>query len=163
MLFSTVTSCSWTITRWAKFIRVLAPHEHVYMAGPWLAERNVPRGTILKLDQDNIVGAGQETIHHHTDQFLIFDNAPGNPEAKPHFELLLPRPDAILKSEVVHFDSSMVVIDTPGVAAEARAASLDLRPVFKYYLPIPRSPPSPRLLDGHDELLQRQAREKNNY
>jgi hypothetical protein len=132
----------------ARFIRVLAPQmdEHVYMAGPWLAERNIPMGTILELDPDSVKGTGQETIHHHTDQFLIFDSAPGNPEAQPHFEILLPRPDAILKSEIVTFDPSMVVIETPGVTFEAPDVSLDLRPVFQYYLPDPGSTPRPSLM-----------------
>lgn len=131
----------------ARFIRVLAPQmdEHVYMAGPWLAERNIPRGTILGLDPNSVEGTGQETIHHHPDQFLIFVNAPGNSEAQPHFELLLPRPDAILKSQLVTFDGSLVVIETPGVEFEAPDRSLDLRPVFQYYLPDPGSSPPPSL------------------
>lgn len=136
----------------AKFIRVLAPQmdEHVYMAGPWLAERNIPRGAVLELDRKILQGLGQETIHNHTDQFLIFDNAPGNPEAQPHFELLLPRPDAILKSQIVTFDQSLVVIETPGVSFEAPDVSLDLRPVFKYCLSA-STPPFLMIPEGYGD------------
>ena len=131
----------------AKFIRVLAPEmdEHVYMAGPWLAERNIPRGTVLELDRNSVQKTGRESIHNHTDQFLIFDNTPGNPEAQPHFELLLLRPDAILRSQTVTFDRSLVVIETPGVSFEAPDECLDLRPVFQYNLTNPDSAP-PRLV-----------------
>jgi len=127
-----------TDVRSSSFIRVRTPqmHEHVFMAGPWLGERHIPAGAMLQLYGAEI--GGQDSIHNHLDQFVIFQNPPGNPDAMPYFEILLPRPKSILSGRLVDFDPTALVIDTPGVTFETNnkrpPSSLDLYPIFQYDL-----------------------------
>jgi hypothetical protein len=122
----------------SSFIRVRTPHmdEHVFMAGPWLGERHIPAGAMLHLI--GVGTGGKDSIHKHLDQFVIFKNPPGNPDAMPYFEILLPRPKRIHKGDLINFDQSALVIETPGVTFETQdgmpPCSLDLRPIFEYHL-----------------------------
>jgi len=133
-----------TDVRSSYFIRVRTPHmdEHVFMAGPWLGEQQIPAGAMVQLFGAEVVG--RDSIHHHLDQFVIFRNPPGNPDAKPYFEILLPRPKQILKGQLVQFDPLALVIDTPGVTFETEGdyppSSLDLHPIFQYDLSSPHTP-----------------------
>ncbi len=121
------------------FIRVLTADnpDHVKMAGPWLGERSIPPGSQLKLFGDLTVGHG--SIYHHRDRFVIFSHAPGNPTAKPYFDLVFPRPSAILPGDVVGLDpmqGTIEIIGPYGVGFDTpdgkQPAQVDLSPVFKY-------------------------------
>jgi hypothetical protein len=95
---------------------------HTYMAGRWLGEREIPRGSTLQL---NGVVAGRATISQ-SKIVRLGQNSEPRP-ASAYFEIRLPRPHEILDGYIIDCAGAIVINDAPSAVQE-----MDLRPVFKY-------------------------------
>src|ERR1017187_80506 len=96
------------------YICVYAPDliEHVYMAGPWMGEQRIPRGTTLELT--GVLG-GADTIANYKDRYLVFQGGRCNP-ASSYMEIRLPRPRRIWPANLTALVSGLVTVTTPGVS-----------------------------------------------
>jgi hypothetical protein len=133
-------------------ICVLTPKmsDHVFEAGPWLGERNIPEGSDIRLR--GVLRTGTDKIRNHPDRFLIFNSSTGS-QKKPmgkapmdkamggsHFTIHMPRPVAILPGFTVEV--------SPDVVTSAHLVkvppAVDVRPVFMYLI---KPGGNPRLKD----------------
>jgi hypothetical protein len=106
------------------YIRVYAPQvpTHIFIAGSWLGERHIPRGTTLELQG---VKAGTGSL----DDSRIVRLGLGS-EARPvaaHFEIRLPRPACIHDGMIIDCAGA---IQGPNGPLPVRR--MDLRPIFEY-------------------------------
>jgi hypothetical protein len=103
------------------YLRLLAPEVpvHAYVAGPWLGEAQIPRHSVLQLE--NVV-AGHATPADYPDFLLILPHTEPHPE-RSYFEIIVPFPKAILpgaeqdasgmKVTVINDDGSTELIPMP--------------------------------------------------
>ena len=120
----------------SEYIRVFAPvvDTHIYMAGPWLAEHHIPRGTTMKLLN---VQSGEGSL---SDSKIIRLGQGCEPRpASAHFEIRFPRPHRILPGFVIKVPQGAIKITPPqNPACESGSTipldfdTMDLRPVFEY-------------------------------
>src|ERR1019366_9067901 len=107
--------------------------EHVYMAGPWIGEQHIPRGTTLELT--GVLG-GADTIANYKDRYLVLQGGRCNPKLS-FMEIRLPRPRRIWPASLTALISGQVTVTTPGVSI-APPAGMNYSPciamccVFEY-------------------------------
>jgi hypothetical protein len=90
-------------------IDIYAPEimEHVYMAGPWLGEQRIPRGTTLTLTG---VETGTDSLGKYADSFLIFRGVTPIP-VNASIALRVPRPRKITPLSLNRLEANSVTVD----------------------------------------------------
>lgn len=91
------------------YIDIYAPEiaEHVYMAGPWLGEQRIPRGTTLALTG---VKSGTDSLGGLAGSFLIFRGVTPMP-VNASFALRAPRPRKITPLSLNRLHKDSVTVD----------------------------------------------------
>ncbi len=112
----------------AEYIRVYAPKvpTHIYMAGQWLGENQIPLDTTLALV--GVYDGGASTAHSKI--ISLGQQSESRPVAA-HFEIRLPRPDKILNGYVIPLSTGDFTIGRKN-PAPINVLEMDLRPIFQY-------------------------------
>jgi hypothetical protein len=122
------------------FIYACAPKitDHVYKAGSWCQEKDIPEGAQLTLTLSPVpqtctvpcgLSASGDTIWNHGDRMLLFPMQCGLPAGASYVKVRLPRPATIFPE--MYYRGLQVRFET---AASAVAAPISLVPVFAYTL-----------------------------
>ncbi|HEU4983919.1 MAG TPA: hypothetical protein VFT88_14665 [Acidobacteriaceae bacterium] len=122
------------------FIYAYAPQisGHVYKAGSWCQEKDIPQGAQLALTVSPVpqtstvpcsLGASGDTIWNHGDRMLLFPMQCRLPAGASYVRVKLPRPATIYPE--MYYRGLQVRFET---AASAVAAPISLVPVFGYTL-----------------------------
>jgi hypothetical protein len=120
--------------------------EHVYMAGAWLGERHVPRGTTLTLS--GVTGETAPDKSAMENIFIAFDGVTSKADSA-WMELRLPRPAAVFPYQQRKVPQNPITFNGPaGVTFLLPPAATPIAPVFQYVLTDANSAPFLHDIDG---------------